>query len=49
VNIIEVLESNLRTAEAAGDDRAAERIRRNIEFFKARAKAGNDNQQETQK
>ncbi len=49
MNIIEVLESNLRTAEAAGDDRAAERIRRNIDFFKARAKAGNDNPPEPQK
>jgi len=41
--VIEILESNLRTAEAAGDDRAAERIRRSIEFFKSRANAQNDN------
>jgi hypothetical protein len=48
VNVIEILESNLRAAEAEGDDRAAERIRRNIEFFKTRAKAGNDNRQDAE-
>ena len=41
--MIQILESNLRVAEAAGDHQAAERIRRSIEFFKARAKAQNDN------
>lgn len=43
MSIIDVLESNLRLAEAEGDHRAVERIRRNIEFFKSRANAGNDN------
>jgi hypothetical protein len=48
VSILTILESNLRTAEAAGDDRAAERIRRSIEFFKTRAKADNDNRQDAE-
>ena len=41
--MLQILEGNLRMAEAEGDLRAAERIRRNIEFFKSRAKAQNDN------
>ena len=43
MSILTILESNLRTAEAARDDRAAERIRRSIDFFRAKAKAQNDN------
>lgn len=41
--MLDILESNLRMAEAEGDLRAAERIRRNIEFLKSRANAQNDN------
>ena len=41
--MLQILESNLRMAEAEGDLRAAERIRRSIEFFKSRANAQNDN------
>lgn len=41
--MLEILESNLRMAEAEGDLRAAERIRRSIEFFRSRANAQNDN------
>lgn len=38
MSVLEILESNLKTAEAERDTRAVERIRRNIEFLKSRAK-----------
>jgi len=45
--IVEILESNLRCAEAEGDHLAAERIRSNIGFFKSRVKVGNDNRRDS--
>ena len=47
--MLEILESNLRMAEAEGDLRAAERIRRNIEFLKSRAVPANDSDCANQK
>jgi len=41
--MIEILRANLRIAEDEGDHRAAERIRRSIEFLMSRANAQNDN------
>lgn len=42
MNVLEILESNLKAAEEARDLRAIERIRRNIDFMKSRSVPAND-------